>query len=130
TQVSSHLPFLIHGTFDLDPTRNHFNKSEDNDFILKEIAESIGRIAIKYLKKDGESDWRAFKFLSTTGRSENKHLEGFFQKIEELKKELEVFPCVDGTYSSKKESIYYTDDFSNWIVGNNLGKFFPNLLQP
>ncbi len=130
TQVYSHLPFLIHGTFDLDPTRNHFNKSEDNDFILNEIAEKIGEIAIKYLKKEGASDWISYGFLSVTGRSENKHLEGFFQKIENLRSTLQVYPCVDTTYVSRETAVYHGDDFSKWIIRNEVGDFFPCLIIP
>jgi len=45
TQERTHLPFLIHATLELDPTRNHINNSKDNINLLSEIAKSIGDIA-------------------------------------------------------------------------------------
>lgn len=130
TQVNTHLPFLIHGTFDLDPTRNHFNESDDNDFILEKIAETIGKLTLQYLKKKDLSDWKAYQFLTPTGRSENIHLKGFFEKIEQLRSSLKIYPCLDGTYVSKENALFHGNRFSEWVIRNKIGRFFFSLIIP
>ena len=130
TQVATHLPYLIHATFDLDPSRNHFNKSDDNEYILKQIAASLKEIAITEIVDNDKPDWKALDFLTVDGKSENKFLEAFYQSIEIAKIELALYPTVDGYYKKVTEVKYYGNDFSEWVVRNNLEAYFPDLLSP
>ncbi|MFZ4613455.1 MAG: hypothetical protein ACOYNH_07210, partial [Bacteroidia bacterium] len=41
TEVATHLPYLIHATFDLDPSRKYLNNTNDNKHILSEIAKAL-----------------------------------------------------------------------------------------
>lgn len=129
TQENTHLPFLIHATFDLDPSRNHLNRSQENLDLLSEIAKSIGEIAVHKIRKE-RSDWNAYKFLSPERVSDNKLLIDFYTNLEELRDTLEIYPCVDGSYSKKEDVVYYNAEFSNWVLRNNVEEFFPNLMLP
>ncbi|WP_271769139.1 sacsin N-terminal ATP-binding-like domain-containing protein [Aquimarina algiphila] len=129
TQERAHLPFLIHATLELDPTRNHINNSKDNINLLSEIAKSIGYIAENSIKKE-TSDWSSFKFLSVDRENENEILTDFYQVIEDYRSTLEIFPCVDGSYCTYDDAVFYGAEFSNWVLQNNVESLFPNLIIP
>ncbi|WP_367769064.1 DUF3883 domain-containing protein [Flavobacterium sp. WC2421] len=130
TQVATHLPYLIHATFDLDPSRNHLNKSDDNDYILIQIAESLKEIASTEIVNKDNPDWRALDFLTVDGKSENLLLDAFFQNIESAKSELAIYPTVNGFYKKINEVKFYGNDFSEWVIENKLEIYFPDLLLP
>lgn len=130
TQVATHLPYLIHATFDLDPSRNHLNKSDDNDYILNQIAATIKDIASTEIVNNNQPDWKALDFLTVDGKSENKLLETFFKNIENAKYDLAIYPTVDRKYRTISEVKYYGNEFSEWVLRNNLNEYFPDLLLP
>ena len=130
TKVATHLPCLIHATFDLDPSRNQLNKSDDNDYILLQIAQSLSVIAENKLKNDVHPDWKAYQFLTVDGKSENRLLDKFFDKIESLKSDAAIYPTDEGKYKIKSEIIFYGNDFSAWVIRNNVANYFEKLLLP
>lgn len=130
TKVATHLPCLIHATFDLDPSRNQLNKSDDNDYILLQIAQSLSEIAENELKNNVHPDWKAYQFLTVDGKSENRLLDKFFEKIESLKSDAAIYPTVDGKYKSKKDVFFYGNKFSEWVIRNNVANYFERLLLP
>lgn len=129
TQERTHLPFLIHATLDLDPTRNHINNSKDNINLLSEIAKSIGDISENNIKKE-TSDWSSYKFLSVDRDNENEILTTFYKSIADYRSSLEIFPCVDGSYCTYENAVFYGDEFSNWVMRNKVEYLFPNLIIP
>jgi len=130
TSVATHLPCLIHATFDLDPSRNHLNKSDENDFLLQQIANSLSEIAQEKLRNKVCADWKAFQFLSVDGKSENKLLIPFFKQIESLIYDSAIYPTVKGIYKNKSEIIFYGNEFSEWVIRNKVADYFENLLLP
>lgn len=130
TQVATHLPYLVHATFDLDPSRNHLNKSDDNEYILYQIATTLKDIATKEIVNNTQPDWKALDFLTVDGKSENKLLETFFKDIENAKYELAIYPTVEGNYKKITEVKYYGNEFSEWVLRNNLEEYFPELVIP
>jgi hypothetical protein len=130
TQVVTHLPYLIHATFDLDPSRNHLNKSDDNEYILNQIAATLKDIASTEIVNDNQPDWKALDFLTVDGKSENKLLETFYKDIENAKYELAIYPTVDGQYRTISELKYYGNEFSEWVLRNNQEEYFPDLVLP
>jgi len=54
TEVKFPFPAIIHGTFELDDTRNHLVKSEINRFLLKELANLMIDTAKKLTQTDGK----------------------------------------------------------------------------
>lgn len=129
TQERTHLPFLIHATLDLDPTRNHINNSKDNINLLSEIAKSIGDIAENSIRKE-TSDWSSYKFLTVDRANENEILKDFYKIIADFKNTLKIFPCVDGSYCTYADAVFYGDEFSNWVMRNNVEALFTDLIIP
>jgi hypothetical protein len=130
TQVATRLPYLIHATFDLDPTRNHLNVSEDNTFILSQIAKTLGELAITKLQTKGEVNWKAFQFLSPIGQSDNEILKPFYTSLQHFRNSLSVYPSIDGDYYAMDEVKFYNNQFSSWILSNGFARLFPHLLLP
>ncbi|NND24123.1 MAG: DUF3883 domain-containing protein [Acidimicrobiia bacterium] len=128
TEVDTQLPFLIHATFELNQSRNDLLKGDENQFLLSEIAKAIGEIAVTRIRNNESSDWRAFQFLEPLNYNNNSKLDSFFAKLSELQNELEIYPCVDNTYCVLEEAVFYTDEFSDWVIHNNVAEFFEDLL--
>ena len=129
TQERTHLPFLIHATLDLDPTRNHINNSKDNINLLSEIAKSIGDIAENSIRKE-TSDWSSYKFLTVDRANENEILTEFYKTIAGFKNTLKIFPCVDGSYCTYEDAVFYGDEFSDWVMRNKVDALFTDLIIP
>ncbi|GGK41362.1 MULTISPECIES: ATP-binding protein [Flavobacteriaceae] len=130
TEVNTQLPYLIHATFELNQSRNDLLKGDENQFLLLEIAETIGNIALTKIRNEEKSDWQAFQFLEPLYSNSNPKLNTFFEKLLALQNEMEIFPCVDGSYCILENAVFYGDEFSNWVIRNNVGMFFPNLMKP
>ncbi|NND24077.1 MAG: hypothetical protein HKN86_05220, partial [Acidimicrobiia bacterium] len=130
TEVNTQLPFLIHATFELNQSRNDLLKGDENQFLLSEIAKAIGEIAVSRIRNNEKSDWRAFQFLEPLNYNNNSKLDSFFEKLLQLQNELEIYPCVNNTYCVLEEAVFYTDEFSDWVIRNNVAKFFEDLLIP
>ncbi|MHB0756252.1 sacsin N-terminal ATP-binding-like domain-containing protein [Polaribacter sp. M15] len=129
TKEYTYLPFLIHATFDLDPSRNYLNSSIENEDLLAIIADALGEIAENKIRKE-KSDWDAYQFMLPERISNDKQLAEFHSRIEELRDELEIYPCVDGTYCKLEDAIFYGSAFSDWVIRNNVQEQFSNLLIP
>jgi hypothetical protein len=129
TKEYTHLPFLIHATFDLDPSRNYLNTSTENEDLLTEIAKALGEIAENKIRKEN-SDWNAYQFLLPERISNDKQLAVFHNNIDELRNELEIYPCLDGTYCKLEDAVFYGNEFSDWVIRNNVQDHFSNLLIP
>ena len=128
TKEYTHLPFLIHATFDLDPSRNYLNTSIENEDLLGIIAEALGGIAVNKIRKE-KSDWDAYQFLLPERISNDKQLAVFHNRIIELRNELEIYPCVDGTYCKLEDAIFYGNEFSDWVIRNNVQEHFSSFLM-
>jgi len=127
TQVYINLPCLIHATFDLDVARNYLNKTDANKFILHELVEMLKQLALK-ISKEGLS-WLPYKLLTPIVRDSNEMLVKFYDELDEIKRTIPVYPCVDGNYRTLDEVKFYNNEFSDWVHKNELGSYFPDLLQ-
>lgn len=132
TRERIYLPCLIHATFDLVQSRDYFTpNNNENRYLLKEIATSIKEIAIKSLQTDGEkANWKSYLFLQPTGEHSNEDLTEFYKLLHEYREETQIYPCVDSSYITKEQAVYCGDEFSQWVLDNELGKEFPNLILP
>ncbi|SIS89802.1 hypothetical protein SAMN05421789_11056 [Kaistella chaponensis] len=128
TDVETHLPCIIHATFDLTNNRKEINSNDANKYILQQIAESLGKIVSKKIKKE-LSDWTAFKFLTAELGKKREVLSGFYNSLNQFKEEFEVYPTVDNKYVTKEKAIYHGVAFSHWVALNGFGLYFPNLLK-
>ncbi len=127
TNIKIAMPFIVHGTFDLDATRNQLNKTEKNRYVLKKLVALIIDTA-KELSKN-TIDYKALSFLNYSHK--NEVLEGldFYQEIDLAINELEIYPCLGGDYR-KKEDIFYSNNFSQFVEKADFCKLSPYLLIP
>jgi len=126
TEINIDFPFIIHGTFELDSSRNNIIDSEKNRYILDKLVEFIADTA-KKLTKD-EVSYKALEFLTHNSSNERlKRLE-FYEKIDKKLDELEIFPCLDNRYRKKDEVVFISDEFSQFLQDNNFKDIFPNML--
>lgn len=128
TDVTTGLPCLIHGTFDLTNNRKELNKCNENEFILNHIAESLSEIAEKYLKAE-KSDWRAFKFLSPNNSNNRSFFKPFYNLVVEKRESSYCYPTVNNQYINRDKAIFYSNAFSDWVTKNHLGDSFKQLIK-
>jgi hypothetical protein len=126
TEIDIGFPFIIHGTFDLDSSRNYINDSKKNRYILDKLVEFIAEIAIELTKN--RVNYTPLEFLNY--KNSNTRLEnlGFYEKIDEKIDKLPIFPCLDKSYKRKDEVIFISDEFSEFVEKHNFNNIFPNML--
>jgi len=130
TKIELDFPYIIHGTFDLDQTRNTLNKTARNEKVLQELVAFIVDTA-KFYTND-EVSWRPFQLLHFDESSKIDRLSelGFYDVMVQAVLSEEILPCIDDTYRAIDDVIYLDDDFSQFVLENNLIKYFPNMLIP
>lgn len=127
TKIDIKFPFIIHGTFDLNSSRNQINDSQKNRFILKKLVELIVETAKIITQK--EVSYKALEMLTYNYQDHILKELGFYSYIDYILEELEVFPCLDNTYR-KKNNVIYIDELSIFVNNINKADIFPNLLIP
>ncbi|CCK76627.1 conserved hypothetical protein [Oleispira antarctica RB-8] len=130
TAVRSHLPLLIHGTFELDSTRNSLNTSinGENQRVLKYTANFLKETALNRIAHK-ECNWDALRILSAKSVNTTPVLEEFYSLLEQSKNTEKLYPCIDGQYVAKDDAIYHGKALSHWVLENGLGVYFPNLIK-
>lgn len=126
TEINIDFPFIIHGTFELDSSRNNIIISEKNRYILDKLVDFIVDTAKEFIKN--EVNYRVLEFLTHNYSNERLNKLEFYDKIDEKIEELAIFPCLDNTYKRKDEVVFISDKFSEFIENNNFQEFFPNML--
>ena len=132
TKLSIYLPCIVHGTFELNSSRDYLNDSPKNDFIFKKIIE-LFRITSCKLVEESEyhSDWRPIMLLLPLKfETDSKQIEEFYINLKKLSVELKVLPCVDGKYEYFNNVKYYGKSFSEWVIQRKYMTNFPGLLIP
>lgn len=128
TQLSIALPCIIHGTFELNSSRNHLNESKRNDFILKELVLLFKDCSL-YLTEQN-IDWRPYKIISPSSTaSDSKLIEAFYKELESLKQSEKIYPCINNEYNLLENAFYYSDDF-NGFFQLYFSEVLPQLLMP
>lgn len=126
TKIKINLPFIVHGTFELDSSRNQLIDNKKNEFIIKQLVAFIIETALG-LKQD-EVNYQALNFLQYKHKNEVLEELGFYEEIDKTIKEKEIYPCIDNKYRNK-ESIVYSNDFTDFIVKNKFSDKIPYLLK-
>ncbi len=127
TRVGIAMPFIVHGTFDLNSSRNDLNDSKKNKWVLSKLAKLIVKTAEEIAQKDIPTHaLRMFQYDGSPGILENL---GFYKKLERYKRHLRIFPCTDGKFRKLKDTIY-NQQLSAFVVKTNNKDLFPNLLIP
>ena len=124
TQVKVNLPFLVHGTFEIDSSRSRLLPTKINDFIFTQLAELIDVVAEK-IKKE-ECSWRPYDMLSNWRAVENSR---FQQTMIRIFLSAVVYPTISGNYVSKDKAKYFGEEFSTYWEGHSKYTIF-NLVSP
>lgn len=99
TEVKFPFPAIIHGTFDLDGTRNHLNKNDVNEFLLEKLAELMIDTAKQLTQVADEVNWDAMKLLAKKGEFDEKvEKMGFYEKLLDKMKSHKLIPVVSNKY--------------------------------
>jgi len=129
TDLTVNLPCILHGTFDLDTSRSHSKLTPKNEFILNKLIDLLKQAAKELCER--KRGWDAYRIISPiAGNPDSPLITDLGKKLEEAKKSLAIYPCLDGSYCSMDNVIYYGDLFSRWVEKNKYGEFTPNLLCP
>lgn len=131
TRVTLKIPYILHGTFELGPTRNDINKSVANEEVAKHLAQLIIGVAKYQTSLKRKAGWLPLKML-LVGLSNNISLSKikFNNWIKDALSTEAIYPCLDKTYRKLSKVTYVSDEFSKLIqdIGNE--DVFPNMLLP
>lgn len=129
TQVNIDFPMVVHGTFDLDSSRNQLIQSERNKFLLSKLVLLITDTA-RTLRESETDPWIQVRLLQY--RDKNLVLKelDFYRQIDQALLHLEIFPCVDGLYRRASEVYYLGDGLSELVLLAGCGAAFPGLVYP
>jgi hypothetical protein len=129
TLVSIDFPMVVHGTFDLDSSRNQLIQSGRNKFLLTRLVALIVRTAGGL--RDREADpWIQVRLLNFGDRNPVLAKLDFYRQIDDAVARLEIFPCVDGSFRQASEVYCLGDGFSRFVVDAGCGADFPGLVYP
>jgi len=126
TQISMDFPFIIHGTFDLNSSRNGINKSSKNKYILEKLVKLITKTA-KALTNN-EVNYKALELLIYKDEHPALSQLDFYEELENAIESLEIFPCIDNSYKKRENVVYISNNFSSFLQKVKATDLFPNLL--
>jgi len=127
TKIDINLPFIVHGTFELNSSRNEINDSRKNRFILNKLVELISDTAKNLTTK--KVSYQALVMLTYSHKNYILEKLGFYDNIIKYMETAKIFPCIDQIYRTKDEVIY-SDNLSNFIFKTENSYLFNNLLIP
>lgn len=105
TEVKFPFPAIIHGTFDLDGTRNHLNKNEVNEFLLEKLAELMIDTAKQLTQVTDEVNWDSMKLLVKKGDFDEKvEKMSFYEKLLDKIKSHKLVPVISNKYMAVDEN--------------------------
>jgi hypothetical protein len=125
TKISMNLPVVVHGTFELDSSRNRIIVSDKNKFLADELLQLLFRVALQ----DG-SGWDRFRLLNYN-RNEDVDLKemGFYLQIDQFLRTAAVLPCLDGTFRTYAAVNILPQSFTAQVIVLKRNENFPELLQ-
>jgi len=126
TKIRLNLPILLHVTFELNSDRNDIRDSEKNKFIFDQVVNYIKDNVILYTQK--ECSWLPYSILNYSYREQNiENIFSFYTKIDKLKQNLKIIPCIDGKYRNISDVIFLDNRTSEYLekLQNNYGVTLP-----
>ena len=124
TDVKVSLPCLIHGSFELNSSRNQVVVDGKNDYVWGKIADLLLQIA-KGFQKENFADWKSFDFLSCGAHTGSDILSSELVKFLDSEP---LYPCFDDKYRKKNEVFFYSSSI-NREIEKRYAKYFPEMLK-
>lgn len=128
TKIVIDFPFLIHGTFDLDSSRNQLNNTNKNRYVLERLVELIVDIAKDQTKDD--VSWNPVRILTYNDRNPVLDDLGFYDLVDNARETMDVFPCIDKKYRKLEDICFLSNTFSELLNTTNGKIIFPNIILP
>lgn len=128
TQLNIHLPCLVHGTFDLEPSRNHLTPDPVNKYLFEQLAGLLSAVALHTREK--VSDWRAFRLLTPAQDAPSDTVRRFYNLLLEKRNSQPLIPTMDGKYRTAAQSAFHGQEFSKFVGQHGLGANFGLLMLP
>ena len=127
TEVKFPFPAIVHGTFELDDSRNHLVNTPINKFLLKELANLMIDTAKKLTQTDGKVSWNAMQLLAKKGEFDDKVDEmDFYGQLLDAIKSQKLIPVLSKRYMSMEEGpVFYNIPFAEIL--KRASDIFPNL---
>ena len=105
TEVKFPFPAIIHGTFDLDGSRNHLNYNDINAFLLEKLAELMIDTAKKLTQVTDDVNWDSMKLLAKKDDFDEKvEKMEFYEKLLVKMRSQKLIPVVSNIYMAPDEN--------------------------
>jgi len=127
TKVDINFPVIIHGTFDLDSSRNQINKSNKNKYILDRLIELIISTAKEISGK--EVSWKPLQILNYSSKNYILDELEFYDKIDAAIDELPIIPCIDNTYRKLIDVVHFDQELTELVVNTSNQHLFPEFVK-
>jgi len=126
TKVPVPFPCIIHGTFELDSSRNQLILSKANSYMLAQLVLLLNTCAIFLTRKPKR--WDAIRLLNVQGNDFfDEQWDDFYKSLDALRETAPIYPCIDGSYRKLSETCYYDKAFNSFFAKNAPGAL-PELL--
>jgi len=127
TEVKFPFPAIVHGTFELDDSRNHLVNTPINKFLLKELANLMIDTAKKLTQTGRKVSWNAMRLLAKKGEFDDKVEEmDFYGQLLDAIKSQKLIPVLSKRYMSmEKGPVFYDIPFAEIL--KRASDIFPNL---
>lgn len=127
TEVKFPFPAIVHGTFELDDSRNHLVRSPINEFLLKELSSLMIETAKRLTQGRGNASWDAMRLLARRGEFDDKvEKMKFHENLLEAMKSQKLIPVLSNGYMSVEDSpVFYEAPFSEAL--KSASEVFPEM---
>lgn len=122
TNILLKQPYILHATFDLDPSRNQIIKSNLNEFLLERIAKFILKIAEEF--KRNELSYNALRLIYHEHRADTLSKHKYYEYFDQFLKDKQLYPTISGEYFSRDTVFYQDEEFVGLLLACNAEKIF------
>ncbi len=126
TKISVSLPCIIHGTFDLNTSRDYLNPIPNNTYICRQLATFLGECALRLTTED--VSWKPYKLINPINSSSDASLvTQLYKDLEEIRATQKIIPTINNDYTNRRSYKHYNDSF-NQFFKTNFPKVLPQLI--
>jgi len=128
TKISVALPCIIHGTFDLNTSRDYINPTDGNIYIFKQLAKFLVQTSV--LLTDEDISWKPYQLVKPIiASSEVNLVDTLYKDLIDIGKKAKIVPTINKEYTVYKNAKYYNEDFNSFFK-DNFPDILPELVLP
>lgn len=122
TNILLKQPYILHATFDLDPSRNQIIKSNLNEFLLDRIAKFILSIAEEF--KRNELSYNALRLIYHEHKADTLSKHKYYEYFDQFLNDKQLYPTISGEYYSRHTVFYQDEEFVSLLLACKAEKIF------